>query len=292
MESQFEDIRPYGIKELPDVLHRALREPQCEAVIKKFLPNVNIAEIEQQGLSVRTISDFQRLFILPVLRQLLQIKNAKLSHEGLEHVRFPALFISNHRDIIIDPAFLNFCLLDSNYNTTEIAVGNNLLVAEWVSILMRINKSFIVKRGLSSGEQLKAIKQLSAYIRYALLDKQESIWIAQREGRAKDASDLTQESVIKMLSLSGTGGLPDNLKELNIYPVSISYEYDPCDFLKVRELMQRRNNPQFRKTPEDDVLSMQTGVLGYTGRIHYAFTPALNPNLDVIAAATPDRKEQ
>ena len=177
---------------------------------------------------------------------------------------------------------LNLLLIRHGFNTSEIAIGNNLLIFDWISDLVRLNKSFIVKRDVGVRQMLEAARQLSGYIHFAITQKKESVWIAQREGRSKDSDDRTQESLIKMLGLAGDGNLIDNLKEINLVPVSISYEYDPCDYLKAQEFLLRRDNPDFKKSQEDDLHSMEIGLLGYKGRVHFEISPCINDELDKL----------
>ncbi len=166
--------------------------------------------------------------------------------------------------------------------TSEVAIGNNLLVFDWITDLVRLNKSFIVKRNTGLREGLLAAKKLSAYIHHAILDKHESVWIAQREGRAKDSSDHTQESLVKMLALGGEGSFMEKLEEINLMPVSISYEFDPNDYLKVKEFLMKRRNPNFKKSQRDDLFSMETGLLQFKGHVHFQLTPRINPKLDQL----------
>ena len=166
--------------------------------------------------------------------------------------------------------------------SSEVAIGNNLLIFDWINDLVRLNKSFIVKRNTGLREGLLAAKQLSAYIHHAILDKKESVWIAQREGRAKDSSDHTQESLIKMLAIAGEGSFIDRLKEINLMPVSISYEFDPNDYLKAREFLMKRRDPGFKKSQHDDLFSMETGLLQFKGKIHFQLTPRINTKLDQL----------
>ena len=149
-------------------------------------------------------------------------------------------FITNHRDIVLDTSFLNLCFLRSGYPTTEVAIGDNLLIYSWIADLVRLNKSFIVKRNLPRAKALDAAKELSGYIHYAITEKNQSVWIAEREGRSKDSNDKAQDALIKMLGLGGNDGFKQNLMEINILPVSISYEYDPNDYLKAREFLLKK----------------------------------------------------
>jgi len=193
-------------------------------------------------------------------------------------------FISNHRDIVLDSAILDILLHENHFPTTcEIAIGDNLLIYPWIKTLVKLNKAFTVKRGLSPRELLKSSQRMSSYMHYAIKEKRENIWIAQREGRAKDSSDQTQESLLKMFAMAGEGSITDRLKELNLVPLSISYEYDPCDYLKAQEFQQKRDNPSFKKSKQDDLDNMRTGIFGKKGRIHYEAMPSINTWLDEYA---------
>jgi hypothetical protein len=205
---------------------------------------------------------------------------------GLENIEKAQsyTYISNHRDIVLDASLLCLLLVSNGFETTEIAIGDNLLLAPWIEHLVRLNKSFIVKRGVSIRQMLEVSNHLSQYIHYAITDKKESVWIAQREGRSKDSNDQTQESLLKMLAMAGGKDILGNLKELNITPVSLSYEYDPCDYLKAKEFQQRRDDPEFKKSQADDLLNMQTGIFGHKGHIHFQFGKPINPLLDGLDA--------
>ena len=184
----------------------------------------------------------------------------------LDHTALPAdksaayTYISNHRDIILDSGFLSILLVDQGMDTVEIAIGDNLLVYPWIKKFVRVNKSFIVLRALTMRQMLEASARMSRYMHYTISEKKQSIWIAQREGRAKDSNDRTQDSVLKMLAIGGEGDVIDRLMEMNIAPLAISYEYDPCDFLKAQEFQLKRDIEGYKKTTADDLLNMQTGL--------------------------------
>ncbi|MDR2684376.1 MAG: 1-acyl-sn-glycerol-3-phosphate acyltransferase, partial [Prevotellaceae bacterium] len=288
----FEDIRPYFDGEIGAVFEKLLANRVFMQAAEKIMPKELIDEFRQNYLKITTIDAFQKAFMLPMLEIFLQKKSCELTFSGIKNIVPSALFISNHRDIITDPAFLQYILAKNNFRTSQIAIGNNLAAADWILAFMKLNKSFIIKRNLSRGEQITAFKELSAYIRHAVTEQKAAIWIAQREGRAKDSNDRTQASILKMFALSGNGSLIENLKTLNICPLSISYEYDACDFLKVKEMQQNRDNEHFIKTIEDDILSMHTGIFGYIGHLHYAFTPCINAELDIIEQKNLPRNEQ
>ena len=200
-------------------------------------------------------------------------------------------FVSNHRDIVLDSAFLDKLLIDVGFSTTcEIAIGDNLLTLDWVRDLVRINKAFTVERALHSVEMLKASKRMSEYIHFAISRKKENIWIAQRQGRAKNSNDLTQPAILKMMVMGGEGSIVDRLVQLHIVPLAISYEYDPCDYLKAREYQLRRDIPFWKKTPGDDMESMSTGVQGYKGHIHYHCAPCIDDWLQTLDMEQPKNK--
>jgi hypothetical protein len=197
-------------------------------------------------------------------------------------------FVSNHRDIVIDSALLDVMLVDAGSDTTcEIAIGDNLLGLPWVKDFVRVNKSFIVKRGLPLRETLIESKRLAEYMHYAITQKQENIWIAQRSGRAKDSDDRTSEAVLKMMTMGGEGTVQERICQLHIVPLSISYEFDPCDFLKAQEFQLKRDNENWKKSPTDDLVSMQTGIFGYKGRVVYRCSPCIDTFIDELDSNIP-----
>lgn len=290
---EFKDIAPFDDNEVQEVIKRLVKEPGFEHAVRFVMPDVDYEKFCQKLVSIKTKHDFQISAIVPFLDGVIDLTTDGLSVSGIEgpHEKDAYTFISNHRDIVLDAAFLNYLLAKHDIPTTEIAIGDNLLIFDWIEDLVRLNKSFIVRRGLKMTQALEASKHLSAYIRYAITEKHQSVWIAQREGRAKDSNDVTQESLLKMLGqLSGDGSLLENILALNIAPLSITYEFDPNDYLKAREFLLRRRDPEFKKTQRDDLFSMETGLLGYKGHVHYTFNKCINPaiaNLTDVA----DRNE-
>ena len=200
-----------------------------------------------------------------------------------------AFFITNHRDIILDASWLSLLLRCRYFIRPYMGIGNNLFAKKWIEHLVRFNRCFVVKRGAGAHAQLENAKQLSAYIRH-LRGRHKSIWLAQREGRAKDSNDLTQVSVLHMLTMNNDD-IFEAVKALNICPVSITYEYDPCDYLKAREMQLKRDNPRWRKRAKDDVESMVTGIRGEKGRVVFRLTPSINPEIDAMLAAHPEYRE-
>ncbi|MBQ9603208.1 MAG: 1-acyl-sn-glycerol-3-phosphate acyltransferase [Paludibacteraceae bacterium] len=200
-----------------------------------------------------------------------------------------AFFITNHRDIILDASWLSLLLRCRYFIRPYMGIGNNLFAKKWIEHLVRFNRCFVVKRGAGTHAQLENAKQLSAYIRH-LRGRHKSIWLAQREGRAKDSNDLTQVSVLHMLTMNNDD-IFEAVKALNICPVSITYEYDPCDYLKAREMQLKRDNPKWRKRAKDDVESMVTGIRGEKGRVVFRLTPSINPEINAMLAAHPEYRE-
>jgi len=278
----FEDIRPYNDDEIPGAMATLISDPMFLNILGKLYSQPGEKEKMLQLLSrIDNVDDLQVNIICPLLYRIEKISTDGISYSTMDqfHPDEKYLFISNHRDIILDSAFLNLIMHKTGFRKTEIAIGDNLLIYDWIKLLVRINRSFIVKRNLGLREQLDASKTLSAYIRHALTIKGESVWIAQREGRAKDGNDQTQPAILKMLNISNQGSRLEGFFELNIVPMAISYEIEPCGISKVEELLKRKYNPDFAKTKQDDLQSMANGVMFPKGRIHYAFGNPLNYKL-------------
>ena len=281
--AEFDDIRPYYNEELPAIFEELIADPEFQEAMKYAMPNVPFEQVSAIMRQCKTNLDFQKAIVKPFLCGILKklSKGLELTCDNKEQLG-NALYISNHRDIILDSAFLDVALVDAIDNTVEIAIGDNLLIRPWIKKLVRVNRSFIVQRSLTMRELLASSKRLSSYISYAITEKKQPVWIAQREGRAKDSNDFTAESVLKMLAMYSNEDPCEALKKLNIAPTTISYEYDPCDYLKAKEFQQKRDNPEHKKSPFDDLLNMQTGLLGYKGHIHYHVAKCINDELDAI----------
>ena len=300
LNSQFDEIRPYEEGEMQQAFEELLNDRQFGLVLKGFAPW--LPKKMRNGLlrlafrGVKTPLDFQMRFMKPVVKYIIwkhtdgtTFDDKAMSGHGDE--RFT--FVSNHRDIVLDSAFLDLLLINAGYPTTvEIGIGDNLLIYPWIRRLVRMNKAFTVRRGLSPKEMLASSQLMSRYIHHAVTEKKENIWIAQREGRAKDSDDRTQESVLKMLAMAKPTPDPspregridslESLRELNIVPLTISYEYDPCDYLKAQEFQQKRDNPAFKKSRQDDLDNMRTGIFGYKGRVHYHCGTPVNEWVDEL----------
>ena len=291
MEYNYDAIRPYNDEEVHEAFKRVVTEPELKSVLAYLFPNKPLEELTQSLLSLRSVFDFQSQMVAPFFLNLTKKTSDGMDINGLENLH-PAekhLFISNHRDIILDAALLNTLLVMHGIETSENAIGDNLCVKPWITEMMKLNKNFIVQRSGSKREIFEASKRLSTYIRRNIVEKRNAVWIAQREGRAKDANDRTQESLLKMLSMSADKNFKKSFIELNITPISISYEYDACDFLKAKEFQQKRDTPDYKKSKDDDLLNMKTGLTGYKGRIHYEITGTINGELNEALSEEDDR---
>lgn len=283
MAYNFDEIRCYYDEDVPSKLWPLADRPEIEGFLKGAFPQVDMEQIRQVIRSCKTIKDFQTKIILYFLDLLSKASCDSIQSHNVDEIDFSRghVFVTNHRDIVLDSAYLNMMLHKSGKETSEIAIGNNLFAAPWIEDLVRINKSFVVRRDLTGRQMLESSKVLSAFIRQEVFDKNLTVWIAQREGRSKDNSDKTQSSVIKMLAMGGPSrDLMQNIRDLHVVPVAISYEFDPCDYLKAAEFQLKRDNPEWKKTKADDVKSMVTGMRGYKGRVNYTFTRELNPIFD------------
>ena len=276
---------------MKQAFNELLNDRQFSLILKGFAPwlpkAVRNGLLRLAFIGVKTPLDFQLRFMKPVVKHIIRKHSDGLTFDDNSlkahlplggdggGVRFT--FLSNHRDIVLDSAFLDVLLNKHGYPTTvEIGIGDNLLIYPWIKRLVRMNKAFTVRRGLTAHEMMRSSQLMSRYIHYAVTEKKENIWIAQREGRAKDSSDQTQDSVLKMLAMGG------DLKELNIVPLTISYEFDPCDYLKAQEFQQKRDNPAFKKSRQDDLDNMKTGIFGYKGRVHYCCGTPVNQWIDEL----------
>ena len=229
--AEFNDIRCFDDSEVAVYLPKLLAEPTVQQVLGMLLGPELMQKMQQAAPSLQTVYDFQSTYIIGLLKALMAKTTAGVQLLGAEKLDKSAayLFMTNHRDIVLDSAFLNAMLFANGFQTTQIGIGNNLLIKPWIEWAVRLNKSFVVRRDGGVREQLLISKHMSAYMRYVLTQVNESIWIAQREGRAKDSNDITAPAIIKMLNMSGEGTFVEKLRALKIAPVAINYEYDPCD---------------------------------------------------------------
>lgn len=304
MTAEFDEIRPFNDDEVPLVLKRVLADPEMHAAIGAWVaPGLNrkvpwlLHPLIRLGLAwqfrgIRRVEDFQPR-LRGYLKRILDKSVADLTVSGLDSLD-PSkgyLFVSNHRDIVMDPAMVNWSLYHAGFKTVRIAIGDNLLSKPFVSDLMRLNKSFIVRRSVKGMKaKLKEAQILSRYIHHCITKDQANVWIAQREGRAKDGYDKTNPAVIGMFSLSKPKDrdYASYIRELNIVPVTISYEVDPLDLSKARELYAQEHKGGYKKKAHEDVQSIARGMTGWKGRVHLAFGEVLNgdyeKDIDVAAA--------
>ncbi len=286
----FDNIRPYSDGELKQALEELLADRQFNHVLDGFVPwlpaLVRSRMLKAAFYGIQTNTQFQVRFMKPFAKYILNkcVTSYTFDHPGLEPSEERYTFISNHRDIVLDSTILGIMLNEAGFPTTcEIAIGDNLIIYPWIRTLVRMNKAFLVERSLPPRELLASSKLMSNYMHYVINVKKENIWIAQREGRAKDSDDRTQDSVLKMMAMGGEGTPIERLKDLHIVPLTISYEYDPCDFLKAMEFQLKRDIPGWKKSKQDDLTNMKTGILGKKGRVYYRTAPCINTWLDELA---------
>jgi hypothetical protein len=279
-----ESIRPFHDSEVPDAIERLTKQPSFHTALRFVFPDTRSEVILDKLKNIKTIYDFQSSFIYQAVNNIIRSSTKGLKSSGLENLdpKKSYLFISNHRDIVLDSALLNYIMMDAKIATTRIAIGSNLLQKKWIYDLVKLNKNFIVPRNVPARQLLEYSLMLSDYIRNSIKNDNASVWIAQREGRTKNGDDRTAPALLKMLNMSNEADGISGLKELNIIPVSISFEFEPCDWLKAKEQYEKEINPDYVKKPDDDLESMKMGIAMQKGRVHYHFSPCINKALDNI----------
>ncbi|MGQ1786988.1 1-acyl-sn-glycerol-3-phosphate acyltransferase [Saccharicrinis sp. GN24d3] len=291
-DQEFNELRPYRDNEIHQVFEQLLKEESFIELLKYLFPQVPIKDFVNQLLSITTIKEFQIGVVYPYIKEIIRNTTKGVTAEGFDNLdpNKSYIFISNHRDIVLDSAFLNILLHEHGHETSEIAIGDNLLIYPWITQLVKLNKSFVVRRNLPARQMLQSSILMSKYIRYNITERNQSVWIAQREGRSKDGDDRTQTSLLKMINMSGDGDFERSFKEVQIVPLAISYEYDPCDYLKAHEFLMKRNNPEYTKTQADDLNHMASGIQGRKGRVHFKAGVPLDKELDGLNEL--DKNEQ
>lgn len=293
--SKFDEIRPFYDYEVSDALQGIAKHPMMKALMQFTFPDRNEEFWLNQFKNINSISDFQHCCISQTVRQILKQSSEGLSTSGFDKLdkNTAYLFISNHRDIVLDTSLLNLVLLDRGFIMTSSAIGDNLVQKTFLHVLAKLNRNFLVQRGLPLRDQLNSSKIMSEYI-YNLLQKENrSVWIAQREGRTKDGNDATQQGVLKMLAMAaGDQSLTDFFKTLKIVPLSISYEYDPTDVLKMPQAMAKSKNEVYIKDQDEDFKTMLSGVLGQKKRIHLHAGEVLDVEFDEIASKIENKNKQ
>lgn len=295
---EYDSIRPYLDEEVSAVVAQLVDQPELRHVLSALLSEEETTALIQQLKGIHSVDDFKQRISYPLVVQLAKRTTFSVSLSGASRLGgdLPTTFITNHRDIILDSAFLNLVMRERNYLMPRIAIGDNLFGRPWIEAVVKLNDSFVVRRSLPIRQMLLAAQALSAFIDQSIQQDHKSVWIAQREGRAKDNSDKTQPSVLKMIASSQSSDPLTQLMRVNIAPTTISYEYDPCDILKACELLWRKHHPeeQYVKGPEEDLINMKTGLLGYKGRVHFAIGKRLNelitPELEAELRALPKQQ--
>lgn len=277
----FDNIRSYRDEEVNAKLKELISDQGFIYILKKIFTDKRIANLSEELNEVNSVYDFQTKYISFYVESLINLSIPSLTVQGIEKLdkNKSYLFISNHRDIIFDSALINHSLLAKGYSSSEIAIGNNLLIHNWIETLVRLNKSFIVRRDLIGKEMLVASMKLSAYIRETISKRNSSVWIAQREGRTKDGNDFTDIALLKMLNFSGSNDFIKDFSELNIIPVSISYEYEPTIESKISSTYATLKGVKVKKTIEDDLEDMGRGLYNLKGKVNVTFCDEINTNL-------------
>jgi 1-acyl-sn-glycerol-3-phosphate acyltransferase len=292
---KFDSIRPFYDTEVNEAIHTAVNHPMMKALMGFTFPDVDEEVWKNQLLKTHSIRDFQCNFIYQAVQKVLKKSSEGLTTSGFEKLQpnTSYLFISNHRDIILDTSLLNVALFDHGLVMTASAIGDNLVQKAFLKTLSKLNRNFLVQRGLSPRELLESSKLMSEYIGQLLLRENRSVWIAQREGRTKDGNDATHSGVLKMLGMgSDEKSLMDYFKKLKIVPVSISYEYDPTDALKMPQLIAEAKNEIYIKEKNEDFVTLLSGIIGQKKRIHIHIGDVLNKELDAISAEFDNNNKQ
>jgi len=292
---RFDSIRPYYDAEVNEAIHSAVNHPMMKAIMNFTFPELDDEIWKEQLKRTHSIRDFQCNFIYKALKKVLEKSSDGLSTSGFDTLEKNTsyLFISNHRDIILDTSLLNACLFEHGLVMTASAIGDNLVKRDFMNTLAKLNRNFLVQRGLSPRELLESSKLMSEYIGQLLLRENRSVWIAQREGRTKDGNDATHSGVLKMLAMgSDESNLMDYFKKIKIVPVSISYEYDPTDALKIPQLMAEANDEIYTKEKNEDFITLLSGIIGQKKRIHIHVGDVLDAELDTISAETTNSNKQ
>ena len=291
--AEFESISPYTDEEAVEALGKVAENPVVTEVSQYFFPNESPDFLKNLLKSVRSIDDFQVMVMSKVIERVLANTARNFSYDGVGNIRKERgkfLALSNHRDIILDPAITQLVLYRNDIPMTEIAVGDNLITNQFIEYLIRSNRMIKVVRGISARELYLSSQLLSKYIRLNITTQESSIWLAQRQGRTKDGLDMTEQGLLKMLDMSGSSDFRKNFEELNIIPMSISYEYEPCDVLKARELLISRSR-KYVKGPMEDLNSILTGIKQQKGNIHLNIGKPLTPE-EIAVAALCDKNDR
>ncbi len=281
----FDDIRCFTDGEYQEVATRLAEVEILMNAIKLYHPELTPEHVRTWLLSCQSIIQFQKEIVSSTILKSIEETIKEVSFENFQNIKKNTqyVFVSNHRDIVLDSAFINYGLINNGFDGCEIAIGSNLLNIPWVKDLVRLNRSFVVQRNLPKQDMFMASVKLSSYIQYVLNKKKQSVWIAQREGRAKDGNDFTNPGLLKMFVLSAKTDLYQHLIHMNIMPVSISYEYDPCDAMKLKELMAKTNGETYVKAANEDYVHILTGIQGLKGNVKLSFCNPLNEKISNLS---------
>lgn len=291
---EIDDIRPYTDEETAEALKRVASNPFLPVISKYLFPDKPMNELRRMLTGIKTVDEFQEIVMSEVVSSVIRLSTSSFTYDGLEKLSGEGKFlaISNHRDIILDPALIQYMLFKNNMQMTEICVGSNLLEDnKMVADLLRSNRMIKVIRGISARELYLTSQLLSSYIRESVTSGRSSVWIAQREGRTKNGFDTTEQGLLKMFDMSGKGDFAENFSELNIIPMSISYEYESCDMRKARELLISRNQKYVKKRGED-VHSIATGIRQWKGGVHLHIDDPLSEEEIARAAACTSKNDR
>lgn len=292
-EFSFETLRPYYDSETKEVMQRIANDETYLKAMSYLWPQMSKEEAVQKALNTKSPYEFQTGYMHHAIWSIVNSTSAGLTYSGIEHLdkNKAYLYVANHRDILLDSAILQIILDKEEFETSEITFGSNLMEKGFITDFGKMNRMFMVKREGNVKELYDISRQLSAYIRHTILDKHVSVWIAQRNGRTKDGNDQTQTGLLKMLQMSGGKDFKKNFSELNIVPLTISFEYEPCDALKVQELYLSELHSKYVKAPGEDLNSILTGIKQPKGKIHVAFGKPIQEELEEINKATNDNEK-
>lgn len=274
--NEFDNIKPYSDKDVSAAIKRLADNELFPAIIHYLFPDRNFEEYRNEFINIKTVKEFQVKFVYSAMKSIIKNTSTGFHYSGANNIDKDDchVYISNHRDIALDAALFDCVLYENNIDTCEITFGNNLMQGDFIIDFGKINKMFRIMRGGNAHDFYKQSIEVSQYIRYTILEKKQSIWIAQRNGRTKDGDDKTELGVLKMLSLGSKSNFVENFNEINILPISISYEYEPCDFMKTQELFITKYQ-KYEKEPGEDMKSILNGISQKKGEIHLSICPPI-----------------
>ncbi|MDR2907396.1 MAG: acyltransferase [Bacteroidales bacterium] len=282
LNSEFDGIRPYHNEEIPEAMQRIADAHEMKNIASFLFPEMKLIEVRDMIRSIETTDEFQKLLAEKAFQKIVKQTTKGVTVEGFEHIDTTQshIFVMNHRDIVLDSTLFEIALIEQGIQTTEICIGDNLMPSQFFIDIWRSNKMVKVIRGASIRETLQNSLVFSKYLRHTIRNRHESVWIAQRNGRTKDGLDVTDPALIKMFAMSGTENVLASIAELNIIPVAISYQIEPCDWMKTRELFLSKDAP-YHKTPNEDFQSILTGIMQKKGKVHITIGAPINPKLDI-----------